>query len=175
MKILGTEKILKAHVFDIEKVSAELPDGRQRYYDLVHHGPGVVILPVTDEGKILFVRQYRIGAGSELLELPAGMVNEGEDPDPAAARELREETGYEAGEITRLGGFYASAGYCSEYLYAYLARDLKWNPLPQDDDEFISNISMSIQEAYAAAENGEMNDAKTIIALMMAQKYIRKG
>ncbi len=174
MKILNHEQVCKAHVFDVEKVLIELPNGRQRYYDLVRHCPAVVILPLTEDGRILFVRQYRLGAEKELLELPAGLINDGEDPDPAAERELREETGYE-GKLTRLGGFYASAGYCSEYLNIYLARDLKWNPLPQDDDEFLANISMSVEEAYALAESGEMEDSKTIAALMMAQKFIRKG
>lgn len=175
MKILNIEEIYKAHIFSAEKIKIELPDGKQRYYDMVRHGPAVVIVPVTEDGKILFVRQYRLGAEKELLELPAGMINYGEDPDPAAARELREETGLEASEMIRLGGFYASAGYCSEYLNIYLARDLKWNPLPQDDDEFISNISMSVEEAYTLVENGGMEDSKTIAALMMAQKYIRKN
>ncbi|MBQ6509715.1 MAG: NUDIX hydrolase [Flexilinea sp.] len=174
MKILNSEQVCKMHVFDIEKVLIELPDGRQRYYDLVRHCPAVVILPLTEDGKILFVRQYRLGAEKELLELPAGLINDGEDPDPAAERELREETGYE-GELIRLGGFYASAGYCSEYLNIYLARKLRWSPLPQDDDEFLANISMPVEEAYAMVENGEMEDSKTIAALMMAQKYIRKG
>lgn len=174
MKILNCEKKYTGHVFEIEKVFAELPDGRQRYYDLVRHAPAVVIVPVTDDGKILFVRQYRLGADQELLELPAGLINDQEDPDPAAERELQEETGYE-GKLTRLGGFYASAGYCTEYLHIYLARDLKWNPLPQDDDEFLSNLSMPVEDAYRAVENGEMNDSKTIAALMMAQKLIRKA
>ena len=174
MKILNNETVLKAHVFDIEKVRVELPDGRQRYYDLVRHCPAVVVLPVTEEGNILFVRQYRLGADKELLELPAGLINDGEEPDPAAERELQEETGYE-GELTRLGGFYASAGYCSEYLNIYLARNLRWNPLPQDDDEFLSSVSISVEEAFRMAENGEMEDSKTIAALMMAQKYIRQN
>ena len=175
MKILNAEKTYKAHVFDVAKVCCELPDGKQRYYDLVQHGPGVVIIPVTEDNKILFVKQYRLGAEKELLELPAGMVNDREDPDPAAERELQEETGFESFDMIRLGGFYASAGYCSEYLYIYLARNMKWNPLPQDDDEYLSNISMTVEEAYEAVENGTIEDAKTIAALMMAQKYIRKS
>ena len=175
MKILNIDTVYKAHVFDVEKIKCELPDGRQRYYDMVRHGPAVVLVPVTDDGKILFVRQYRLGAEKDLLELPAGVINEGEDPDPAAERELQEETGYESLNINKLGGFYASAGYCSEYLNIYLARDLKWNPLPQDDDEFLDNISMDIEEAYEAVESGKIEDSKTIAALLMAQKYIRKS
>ena len=141
MKILNNEQVCQARIFSVEKVLCELPDGRKNFYDLVRHFPAVVILPVTEDGQILFVSQYRLGADKELLELPAGLINDKEDPDPAAERELREETGYESRNIIRLGGFYASAGYCSEYLNIYLARDLKWNPLPQDDDEFLSNIS----------------------------------
>ncbi|MBQ6505072.1 MAG: NUDIX hydrolase [Flexilinea sp.] len=175
MKILDIEKTYKAHVFEVEKIKCELPDQRQRYYDLVKHGPAVVLVPVTEDGNILFVSQYRLGAEKELLELPAGMINEGEDPDPAAERELQEETGFESLNIVKLGGFYASAGYCSEYLNIYLARNLKWNPLPQDDDEFLNNISMSIEEAYDAVDSGKIEDAKTIAALLMAQKYIRKS
>ena len=79
MKILNSEKIYKAHVFDVEKIFCELPDGRQRYYDLVQHGPAVVLVPVTEDGKILFVKQYRLGAEKEILELPAGMINDKEE------------------------------------------------------------------------------------------------
>ena len=173
MKILNRETMYKAHVFDIEKVKIEFPDGRQGYYDLVRHAPAVVILPVTNEGRILFVRQDRLGAEKELLELPAGLVDGNEGTNAAAMRELREETGFESGDMIRIGSFYASAGYCDEYLTIYLARSLFWNPLPQDENEFLSCASMSVSEAYEYVESGQMEDSKTIAALMLAQKFIR--
>lgn len=173
-KVLSRETTYEAHAFNVGKLHIQLPDERCRYYDVVLHGPAVVVIPVTDDGKILFVRQWRVGAEKQLLEAPAGVLNPGEDPDPAASRELREETGYESGNIIRVGGFYMAAGYDTEYLSIYLARDLKWNPLPQDDDEFLATVPMSIEEAFELAENGGFEDSKTYAALLMVQKYIRK-
>ena len=173
-KVLSREKTLEGHIFSCEKVRVQLPDGKERNYDLVNHGEAVVIVPVTEDGKILFVRQYRLGAGKIMLELPAGMMNPGEDPDTSAARELREETGNESADIQRLGGFYITPGYCTEYLHIYLAKNLKWNPLPQDDDEFLSTAAIPVEEAFSLAENGEMDDAKSIAGLLMAQKQIRE-
>ena len=172
-RVLDSEKVCEGHIFDVEKLHVELPDGKRRFYDLVRHGEAVVLVPVTADGNILFVRQYRIGAGKEILEVPAGCMNPGEEPLTSAVRELREETGFEAGEIRRVGGFYMTPGYCTEYLHIYLARELKENPLPQDDDEFITPISIPVQEAYRMAENGEFEDSKTFAALMMVQQYIR--
>ena len=172
-QILERETICKGKAFSMGSYRIQLPNGQERRYDIALHGPAVVVVPVTDDGKILFVRQYRIGAEKPLLEIPAGVINEGEDPDPAAERELREETGYESGNMLRLGGFYMAAGYTTEYLHIYLARELKWNPLPQDDDEFLTPVSLTVAEAYQMAEDSAFEDSKTFAALMMAQKYIR--
>jgi ADP-ribose pyrophosphatase len=177
-EILAKEKKYQAHVFDVSLLSVKLPDGKIRNYDLVEHVPAVTIVPVTDDGDILFVRQYRMGAEQELLELPAGILNGqdgNEDPLIGALRECREETGYEAKSMRRIGGIFMTPGYCTEYIHIYLAQDLVWNPLPQDEDEFLKTEKIPIETAYRMAESGEMNDAKSIAALMFAQPEIRKN
>lgn len=176
-KILGREKKYSAHVFDVYSLNVELPNGKQRTYDLVTHVPAVVIVPVTEDGKILFVEQFRMGANAALLELPAGILNGddgNEDALEGARRECREETGYDAETIERIGGIYMTPGYCTEYIHIYLAQGLKKSPLPQDDDEFLNLSALPIDEAYRLAEMGEMNDAKTVAALMFAQRWIRR-
>ncbi|MHC1772472.1 MAG: NUDIX hydrolase [Flexilinea sp.] len=175
-EIIGSEKKYHAHVFDVSKLQVRLPNGKIRNYDLVEHVPAVVIIPVTSDGNILFVWQFRMGANKQLLELPAGILNGengSEDPKLAAERECREETGFESKEIKRIGGFYMTPGYCTEYIHIFLAKNLNWNPLPQDDDEFLNTEALTIEEAYRRAETAEFEDVKTIAALMMAQKEIR--
>ena len=172
-KILGYEKIMTLHAFDVEKAHLVLPDGRERYYDLVGHGPAVVMIPVTSDGHVLFVKQFRIGAEKKILELPAGVLNKGENPDIAAERELREETGFASDHIQRIGGFFASPGYCSEYLNIYYADNLTPSPLPQDDDEFISLVSLTVDEVYEAIETGAFVDSKTYAALALADRFLR--
>lgn len=177
-KILEREKKYSAHVFEVYSLKAELPNGKRRTYDLVTHVPAVVIVPVTDAGEILFVEQFRMGANAAILELPAGILNGdggSEDALEGARRECREETGYDAATIERIGGIYMTPGYCTEYIHVYLARGLKKSPLPQDDDEFLNLVALPIDEAYRRAEMGEMNDAKTVAALMFAQRWIRTG
>ncbi len=173
-EIIGSEIKYRAHIFNVAQMEVRLPDGRLRKYDLIEHNPAVMIIPVTNDGQILFVRQFRMGAKKELLELPAGVLNPDEDPLAGAVRECREETGFDSKDIRRIGGFFMTPGYCDEYIHVFLARDLVDNPLPQDADEFLNTISLPIAEAYALAENGTYEDVKTIAALMMAQKEIRK-
>lgn len=177
-EILKSEKKYHAHVFDVSSLEVRLPNGKIRNYDLVEHVPAVEIIPVTSDGKILFVRQFRMGANKQLLELPAGILNGdhgNEDPLLAAERECREETGYESKDIKRIGGFFMTPGYCNEYIHVFLAKDLVKNPLPQDDDEFLKLEALPIEEAYQMAENAAFEDVKTIAALMMAQKELRKA
>ncbi len=176
-EIISSEKQYQGHVFTVSKLNVRLPNGKIRHYDLVEHVPAVTIVPVTNDGKLIFVRQFRMGANQEILELPAGILNgENGDEQPllAAQRECQEETGYESRAIKRIGGFYMTPGYCTEFIHVYLAQDLVWNPLPQDEDEFLKTELIPIEDAYRMAENGELNDVKTIASLLMAQKDIRR-
>src|ERR1035437_1644369 len=115
--IINRKTIYKAQVFDVQKVLARLPDGREHEYDLVSQGGAVTLVPVDKDGNMWFLRQFRLGAMQELLELPAGATEENEAPELSAGRELREEIGMAARELLELGQFYMAAGYSSEYMY----------------------------------------------------------
>jgi ADP-ribose pyrophosphatase len=136
-EMLGQEKVLAAHAFDVLKVRFRLPDGREHTYDLVAHPDAVTLLPVTSAGEVLLVSQYRVGAQVELLELPAGVMDPCETPLESARRELREETGQDSDALIPLGGFYMVPGYSSEYMSAFLALDLRSAPQEQDEDDFL--------------------------------------
>ena len=158
----------QGRAFDVERLTIRLPDGKVRVYDLVQHNPSITVIPVTDDGRILFVRQYRMGAEASLLELPAGVLEKDEDPQEGARRELREETGMDAGELKLLGKAYLAPGYSSELMYFYLGRQLSPAPLEQDEDEFLHLESLSIEDSLSMARRGEFYDSKTLAALFLA-------
>ena len=169
---LNREIIYHGRAFNVEIVKMQLPDGKIRAYDLVEHKGAVTIVPVDDAGNILFVRQYRVGADQELLELPAGLLNQDEPHAEAAAREVREETGMAARQMTLLGDFYPAPGYSSEHMHVYLAPGLHPDPLDQDDDEFLELVSIPAAEAVNMARRGEIRDGKSLAALMMVESVL---
>ena len=173
-RILKRNQIFSGRAFDVEELQVSLPDGRERHYDLVDHNDSVSIIPIADNGDILFVEQFRIGGEERLLELPAGIMDEGEDPETCAAREVREETGMAAGGLARLGAVYLAPGYCNELNHIFLAEELTANPLEQDDDEFLSLKPVSIQEAERLIANGGIKDSKTLAALYLFRLYQEK-
>ena len=170
---LNREKLYSGPVFDLVKVCLQLPNGRQRFYDLVEHSGSVTIVPVDDHGRIYFVTQYRVGAGNRLLELPAGVLEEGEDPLVSARREIREEIGMGARELKILGSFYLAPGYTSEYMTIFLARGLYPDPLDPDEDEFLEIVTMPIETVYQQAFAGQIQDGKTLAALLLALPHIK--
>ncbi|MCL4275020.1 MAG: NUDIX hydrolase [Anaerolineales bacterium] len=171
-ELIHSETLMKGRAFTIRRDTMKTPDGRETKFDIVEHGGSVIIIPVDDDGNLLFVRQYRHAAGMDLLELPAG-TRDGDEPfDQCAAREVREETGMEAGTLTYVGSFYLAPGYSTEYMGVFLATDLKPNSLEADADEFLSVEKIPVKQALQMAEHGDMPDAKTLAALLMAKSTL---
>ncbi len=171
-KIINRETVYRGKVFSIETVNLEFPDRHQARYDLVKHNPSVSILPIDTEGLIYFVKQYRLGVGSDLLELPAGVIEDREEPEDCARRELREEIGLAANQINRLGQAYLIPGYGNELMYFFLASELTPDPLRPDRDEFLEVTRMTTADAYQWAEDGKILDSKTLATLTLARSRL---
>ena len=172
--VLHTKILHHGHAFDLERLLVSLPDGSQKPYELVRHRPSVTIVPVDVSGSMIFVSQYRIGAGKNLLELPAGNLEPGEDPSQGASRELREEIGMAPGQLIAIGQTFLCPGYSTEWMSFYLATGLFPAPLPADADEFIQVITIPITEAYQRAEEGQIQDGKSLAALLLARPSIER-
>ena len=169
VETLNRETIYRGHAFNVRRDEVRFPNQHTTQLDIIEHVGAVTILPVDADGRILFVRQYRHATEKELLELPAGTLDEGESAESCARREIREETGFAAGNLTKLGEFYLAPGYSTEYMHVYLATDLHPDPLPGDQDEFITLIPIQIEQAYEMARNGELQDGKSLAALLLAR------
>ncbi|NMC13198.1 MAG: NUDIX hydrolase [Chloroflexi bacterium] len=168
---LESKKIYSGKAFQVQVDSVQAPNGLMMQVEIIKHPSAVTILPI-DEQNIWFVRQYRHAAGLEILELPAGTLEPGEEPILCAHREIREEIGMSAKIMKEIGGFYLAPGYSSEYLYAFLASGLEPAPLPGDTDEFIQVETIPIQTVFEMAEGGQIFDGKTLATLLLARKLL---
>lgn len=173
MQIIKREQEYTGRAFNVERVLVHMPDDTQRYYDLVQHPDSVSIVPLTHDGRLIFVSQQRLGAGKALLEFPAGVMEPDETPEACAARELREETGFAASTLVRLGSAYLTPGYCTELMHFFFASGLYPAPLQMDDDEALEVIYMKVGEALALARQGNTFDSKTLAALFLAQERLK--
>ena len=173
-KLVKSEAIFQGKNFKLRRDTVKLPNDRETKLDLIEHGGSVVMVPVDDDGNIVFVRQYRHAAGLDLLELPAGTRDGNEPPEVCAAREMREETGLEARRLDPLAAFYLAPGYSTEFMYTFLCTDLHPNPLPADADEFLQVQRIPAREAMEMALRGEILDAKSLAALLLARPGLSK-
>jgi ADP-ribose pyrophosphatase len=173
-ELIKSEVLLQGRTFKVRRDTLKTPDGRETRLEIIDHGGSVVVLPIDEENHLLFVRQYRHAAGSDLLELPAGTRDEEEPFEQCAAREIREETGMEAGKLQKVGEFYLAPGYSTEFMAVFLATELKENPLQADDDEFLQVERIPLKKAFEMAEHGEIPDAKSLAALLLARPYLEK-
>lgn len=173
-ELIKSETLLQGRTFKVRRDYLKTPEGTETKLEIVEHGGSVVVIPIDDEGNMWFVRQYRHAAGTDLLELPAGTRNGNEPFEECAARETREETGMEAGTLTKVGEFYLAPGYSTEFMGVFLATDLHHNPLDPDADEFLSVEKISVKQAIKMAEHGEVPDAKSLAALFLAKPHLEK-
>ena len=166
--------IYRGIVIDYYQDTMQMPDGSTAVWDYIDHDGAAAIVPVTAEGKIMMVRQYRNTAQRDMLELPAGKKDgRQEEGSLCAARELEEETGYRAGRLVYLTKLYPSVAYCGETIDLYAAFDLEKTHQNLDDDEFINVEEYSVQELTDMILNGEIADAKTICGILMyRQKFL---
>ena len=163
-KTLSSTTIYDGKVIKVMRDQVSLPNGESAYREIVHHNGGATVLAVKDD-MVYFVRQYRYAYHDELLELPAGKLNEGEDPKSCAIRELEEETGLRATDVDLITKLYPSPGYTDEVIYVYLALDFVQGTQHLDEDEFLGVITLPLSTVKDMLDSGEIRDAKTIVAL----------
>lgn len=171
-KILKSEIIFRGKVFNTKVDQIEYDSGNKAVREVAEHPGGAVVVPVTDDGKIVMVTQHRYPLNKVLLELPAGKLNKDEDPFICAVRELEEETGYKSKNVTELGCIYTTPGYSTEKLWIYLAKDLKPGDHNREEGEFgMQVLELSMQEIENKIYNGEIVDGKTICGIYFAKKH----
>ena len=173
---MNIPKILfRAQRFQVERAVQTMPDGSQHVREVVRHPGAVVILPLLDDGRVCFVRNFRVAVGETLIELPAGTLEPNEDPAETAIRELAEETGYRAGRMEHLLTFCMSPGILDERMHLYVADQLRPGPMALEAGEDIQPLLCTWDEALKMARRGEIRDAKTLVALLYYRQFHAMG
>ena len=165
-------KIFTGRILSLSEHTVRLEDGSEANREVVHHNGGVCVAALDEHNQLLLVRQFRFPAGRELLELPAGKLEKGENPMSAALRELEEETGFIPGSLKHLTTIYTSPGFTNEVIYVFMATNLTTGKLNPDEDERIDLIYVTPDEAVAMINRGEIRDAKTIVGILTAKQFI---
>jgi len=166
-KVIDSQSIYRGRIFEVTVDT--VTEGEQTYArEVVHHPGSAVIVPVFDDGMIALVRQYRHPAVRYLLEAPAGTLRRGEAPEEGAKRELEEELGVVSGRLEKLSEFFVSPGFCGEKMWVYLATELTETRQQLDEDEILAVVRIPFSQALSMITTGEIEDAKTIIGVMLA-------
>ena len=155
---------------DLALQTIQLSDGSTAEREVVVHRGAVALLPMVDRDHVCLIRNYRYSIGRELIEVPAGTIDEGETPDSTAPRELAEETGYRAGVITRIADWYVSPGVMTERMFIYLCEDLTAGPTDHQPDERLEPLIVPWPDAVAMALTGQIEDAKTRLAIFLYEQ-----
>ena len=171
-KTLSRKEIFQGRIFSVHVDDVLLPNGNTSVREVIEHVDGVAVLALDDDNNVMMVTQYRYVFGRNMLEIPAGKLDEGEDPAAGALRELREEVGVVPGDFRPMGSFIPAPACYGEALYLYLARDLKEVGQELDPDEFLNVSRIPFDELVRRCMSGEIQDGKTIIAVLKAKELL---
>ena len=176
---ISSQRIYSGRVLNLDVDRVRFPDGSEGQLELIRHSGAAAVIPFLDEpndtdARILLIRQYRYAADRFLYEVPAGRLERGEDPVACARRELREEAGCEAASFTSLGRFFTTPGFIDEFIHVFMATGLTRGEAMPESDEFIHSESHTLLEGLRMIDRGEIVDGKTIIALFMADRLVRR-
>ena len=166
-RTLSSQLIYDGRVIKLRVDTVRMPGGRETRREIVEHRDCVAIIAIDADDNVLLVNQFRKPVEKELLEIPAGGIDPGEDPVTTVRREMQEETGYLPRKVERLGGFYSAPGFSTEYLYLYLATDLAPSQLYAEDTESIKLVRVPISQIPALIASGKICDAKSIAGLLI--------
>ncbi|MBN1428991.1 MAG: NUDIX hydrolase [Anaerolineae bacterium] len=173
-RIIKSQTIFEGKIVNLRVDTVTIGNDRTYEREIIQHGGAVALVPLDENGNVILVRQYRTGAGQELLELPAGGLEPGEGREECARRELQEEIGFYPEKLEKLGSFWVAASYTTESITIYLAGNLRPSQLPPDQDERISVVHMPFAEALQAALTNQIEDSKTLIGLVWAARHLGK-
>jgi len=172
-KTVSRKEIYKGNVIRVESMEVTLPNGKKASRDLVLHPGASVVIPISDDGALYMVRQFRKPLERESLEIPAGKLDPGEEPLKCAHRELNEETGLVAGSMKHIVSVHSTPGFCNEVLHMYVATQLEEGEAHADEDEFISSEKIPVKELVQKVLDHEITDAKSIIGILLADKILK--
>lgn len=170
-EILSSRIIYEGRILTLRVDTVRTVDARETTREVIEHGACIAVVAVDNDDNVLLVRQYREALGKEILEIPAGGIDAGEDPEAAVIREMQEETGFRPGKVVRLTGFYSTPGFCNEYLYLYLAADLEPGRLYAEDTPAIEVVRVPLAEVPALLTSGKIEDSKTFAGLLYYLEY----
>lgn len=171
-KKIDSQRIYEGAILNVRRDRVTAVKG-QAFREIIEHNGAVAIVPITDDGNVVMVEQYRYACGQTVLEIPAGKIDKGEtDPAQVAVRELREETGYSAETVKYLGKINTSVAYSEEVIHIYAMTGLSAGQQDLDDDEAINVVEMPFEEACRMASGGQLIDAKTVAGLFMAKEQL---
>ncbi len=174
-QVIGTERKYEGKIVNLRVDTVRFDNGDTAKREVVEHHGAVAMVPMPDNNHVILVTQYRTPTGKELLEIPAGTLNDGEEPLAAAHREIIEEINLRAGSMERLCGFYTAPGFSTEFLTVYLATSLTPEQGTPDADEFIKTRTVTLDEAMSLIDSGEIEDAKSVAGILAAARHLARA